>query len=586
MTSSKINIPRPEYPRPQFVREQWMNLNGIWEFEIDNNMSGKEQKYYERSHFNDRILVPYVPESKLSGVEYTDFMLAVWYKKTFDLPSHWSNQRVILHFGAVDYKTEVWVNGKCVGTPHLGGYSSFSYDITPYLQEDTNTIIVYVEDDTRSRLQPSGKQSPKYHSHGCFYTRSTGIWQTVWLEAVSDTYIRSVKYYPDAKNSLLHVEGLINGSVKNKQLKVTASYKGDFMGSVTSKLSSNFFNITLSLSESYLWEVGNPHLYDLEFTLSDQEHIIDEATSYFGLRSLNLTDKGLAINDKLVFQRLVLDQGYYPDGIYTAPCDADLKQDIELSMALGFNGARLHEKIFEPRFLYWADRLGYIVWGEHANWGLDNSHPHSLKYFLPEWIEALERDFNHPSIIGWCPFNETWNESNKNNSRQDDDLLRVVYQTTKAIDKTRPVIDTSGNFHVITDIYDVHDYEQDVAIFSKRYGSLKDGRIYEKFADRQTHKGEPVFMSEYGGIKWSSENDQGWGYGNAPRTEQEFLDRYKGLTECLLNNPDMSGFCYTQLYDVEQEVNGLYTYDRKPKFDSQVIKKINQLPAALEMKHL
>ena len=284
-----------------------------------------------------------------------------------------------------------------------------------------------------------------------------------------------------------------------------------------------------------------------------------------------------------MFQRLVLDQGFYPDGIYTAPTEEALVKDVELSMAAGFNGARLHQKVFEPLFLYHCDKAGYLVWGEQGCWGLDYSNPAALKYFLPEWMEALERDFNHPAIIGWCPFNETWDYEGR---RQDDSLLANVYKMTKLYDTTRPCIDTSGNYHVVTDIYDLHNYEQDPAKFAAIYESFKQGGdLEDNHGYRQTPvKGIPTFISEYGGIKWDEEGVEkdGWGYGAGPATKEEFLNRYKGLTDALLDNPHMFAFCYTQLYDVEQELNGLYTYERKPKFDMDVIKAINARKAAIE----
>ena len=329
-----------------------------------------------------------------------------------------------------------------------------------------------------------------------------------------------------------------------------------------------------------LWEIEHPKLYEMAITLYRGDELIDTVLTYFGMRSISIDGDAVLINGKPVFQRLVLDQGFYPDGIYTAPTDDDLKGDIILSQNLGFNGARLHQKVFEPRYLYWADKLGYIVWGEYGSWGLDITKPLGLERFLPEWMEAVERDFNHPSIVGWCPFNETWD---LNGAKQDDHVLETVYKVTKAMDKTRPVIDTSGNFHVITDIFDVHDYDQNPESFAQKYEAMKTGGpVYEWFPDRQKYKGQPYFVSEYGGIWWQRGESKGWGYGKKPETESEFIQRYKGLTETLLNNPKMFGFCYTQLYDVEQEVNGLYTYDRKPKFDTKTIKEINSGIAQIE----
>ena len=258
-------------------------------------------------------------------------------------------------------------------------------------------------------------------------------------------------------------------------------------------------------------------------------------------------------------------------------------KDIQISLDVGFNGARLHEKIFEPRFLYHCDKMGYIVWGEYPNWGMDSSNPNILFSILPEWIEEIERDFNHPSIIGWCPFNETWDYDGR---KQHDETLAVVYNTTKALDRTRPCIDTSGNFHVITDIFDVHDYEQDPKVFKEHYDKLMtEGELFDNHKKRQKYTGGPTFVSEYGGIRWSvNEGEQNaWGYGDAPKNKYEFIERYKGLTDALLDNDQMFGFCYTQLYDVEQEQNGLYTYSRKPKFETSIFRAINSRKAKIEL---
>lgn len=575
------DIPRPEYPRPQMVRDNWINLNGWWEFEIDNGNSGKERKFYKREKLDGKILVPFCPESKLSGVEYKDFMPAVWYRREFTVPEDWLEQRVILHFGAVDYDAEVWVNGKSVGT-HRGGYTSFSFDITDFIQKGTNVLTVCAQDDVRSGLQPRGKQSSLFYSHGCDYTRTTGIWQTVWLECVPHTYIESFRLTPDVENGRVHLEVSFKGDTKDCVLVAEARYNSNEMGSNVAVIAGDRAFISIDLVDVHLWGPEEPNLYDLRLYIQKGNVIVDEVSSYFGMRSVTWDNKAVYINGKPVFMRLVLDQGFYPDGIYTAPTDEDIKKDIEISMGLGFNGARLHEKIFEPRFLYWADKLGYLVWGEHANWGLDITTPMGLERFLPEWLEALKRDYNHPSIIGWCPFNETWDLDGK---KQDNEVLRIVYQATKAIDKTRPVIDTSGNYHVVTDIFDIHCYEQDVEKFASFFEPMKSGgEVYVTFPNRQKYEGQAYFVSEYGGIWWNpgQADDKGWGYGNRPNSEEEFIQRYKGLTETLLSNPRICGFCYTQLYDIEQEVNGLYTYDRKPKFDPEIIKKINIQKAAIE----
>ena len=566
-------IYRSEYPKPQFMRENWLNLNGEWQFEIDNSNSGEERKLFnEAQDFSLKINVPFCPESKLSGVENVNFMNSVWYKREFEITEKQLEGRVVLHFGAVDYKTTVYINGNKCGS-HKGGYVSFSFDITDYAVLGKNTVTVHAMDDTRSRMIPSGKQSEKYSSWGCYYTRTTGIWQTVWLEFVPEAHIKSVKYITDINNATININAVLCGS---GTFVAEAFYEGVSMGKAQVVSSGGNANITINLAEKHLWEVGNGRLYDLVLTFGE-----DRVQSYFGLRDIRLEGKKFLINGKSVFQRLVLDQGFYPDGIYTAPSDQELCADIKRSQALGFNGARLHEKVFEERFLYHCDKLGYIVWGEYPNWGLDHSYADSIYAILPEWLEEIDRDFNHPSIIGWCPLNETWDQ---NGRKQYDEMLALVYKATKAADSTRPCIDTSGNYHVVTDIYDLHDYEQNPDVFASHYEPLGNSNVFDFFSafkDRQRYDGKmPFFVSEYGGIGWSV--NEGWSYGNAPKSAEEFIERFKGLTDALLDNENMFGFCYTQLTDVEQEQNGLYTYDRKPKFDTKTFKAILSRKAAIE----
>ena len=572
---SAPDIPRPEYPRPQFVRNEWMNLNGEWAFEMDQGCSGRKRGLVEQEGLSGKIIVPFCPESELSGVNYKDFINCVWYKRSFTLPESAAGKRVHLNFGAVDYRCEVWVNGKSVGK-HEGGYSSFSFDITDALTAGENLITVCAEDDVRSGKQPGGKQSRRYESYGCFYTRTTGIWQTVWMEWMDENHFDQVHITPDAANSTIHIRARIHGG-KGCSVRVATAYKEDYTGSGEFAVNNGWAEGTIQLTKTFLWNVGDGKLYDLQLQLVKDGEVKDSFSSYFGLRSVGFDGMKFVINGKPVFQRLILDQGFYPDGIYTAPSDDALRRDIELSMDMGFNGARLHQKVFEPRFLYWADRKGYLCWGEMANWDLDHSNIAALNAFLKEWLEVVARDYSSPAIIGWCPFNETWDYEGR---RQNDDVLRMTYRTTKALDATRPVIDTSGNYHVETDIFDVHDYVQDPEEFARRYGKGT-APIYERFPDRQQYVSGPVFVSEYGGIRWS-DDASGWGYGEGPKTEEEFIARYDGLTTALLDNPDHCGFCYTQLTDVEQEQNGLYTYQRKAKFDPAIIRAINTKKAAIE----
>lgn len=577
-------IPRPEHPNPQFQRGDWINLNGEWEFEMDFGSSGIERRFYEREHLDGKITVPFCMESVLSGVGETDFRDCVWYRRDLEIPERWKNGRVLLHFGAVDHTAHVFLNGKKVFR-HIGGYASFTVDITKKLIDGVNSLFVCAVDDGRSPMYGHGKQARYYASSGCCYTRVTGIWQTVWMEYVPRSYIKSLKLIPDVENQSLNLSAqLIGGGV----LKAEAFYEGKAVGTL-SLSASNGGSVTgtLPLSELHLWEVGIGRLYDLQLTYGE-----DVVSSYFGMRTVQMDGYRFLLNGKSVFQRLVLDQGYYPDGIYTAPTDEALLKDIQLSLDAGFNGARLHEKVFEPRYLYHCDRMGYMVWGEYGNWGMDHSDATVLPPFAIEWEEILARDFNHPSVIGWCPFNETWDFNRQRG--QNPEILRAVYRQTKALDPTRPCIDTSGFYHVETDIFDLHDYTQNPISFAELYALESADEMVELYGKRYPIKmvrqnnvyrsGQPVFLSEYGGIKWDIDSDRqnAWGYGDAPKNEEEFIERYRALTDILLDNPYMFGFCYTQLYDVEQEVNGLYTYSREPKFDMSVFRNINIRQAKIE----
>ncbi len=586
-----MNIPRAEHPNPQWERDTWKNLNGTWEFEFAFGCSAVERRLWEKERFDREILVPFCPESRLSGIGYTDFINGVAYRRNFELSQEELAGKVLLHFGAVDYDASVYVNGTLVGS-HKGGYTSFCFDITKHVAPGPNTLFVAVKDDVRSGLQPKGKQAHLYASSGCDYTRTTGIWQTVWLEFVPERHIQSAKYYPDPANGKVTVTGLVQGQ---GTLQLTALWEDKPVGEAALSVEDGFFTVQLDLSETHLWEPGKGGLYTLLLSFGE-----DRVKSYFGLRTAKFQGRKFLLNGKSLFQRFVLDQGFYPDGIYTAPTEEDLMKDIQLSFAAGFNGARLHEKVFEARFLYHCDRLGYLVWGEYPNWGLDHAHPLSTETYLNQWSEAVERDFNHPAIIGWCPFNETWGYREE---REKNALLTSLYKLTKRLDPTRPCIDSSGNYRVLSEVYDIHDYDQDTQSFQARWDGLTD-RIRETggvipaedpFFNsapegpsgrapffNQPYDNQPIFVSEYGGIRWPDDTVEGWGYGNAPATPEEFFARYKGLTEALLNNPEIFGFCYTQLYDVEQEVNGLYTYGRAQKFDISLIQKINQQKAAIE----
>lgn len=565
---------RNAYPRPELVRDQWVNLCGEWEFEFDFGKTGKKRGVQNKAPLDRVINVPFCPESKLSGIEYKDFINACWYRKSITLQPE-NGSRTILNFEAAYHKTEVFVNGAFVGK-HEGGYTPFSFDITDALVAGENSIAVCCEGDARNLKQPSGKQCERYESYGCYYTRSTGIYAPVWLETVPTAYLKALKLDPDTDSSRLYCEMDIP-AFGEKTVTLTASLAGKTVGSTTVKTTMKHARATIDLDVLSLWSIETPTLYDLSIEIACAGKT-DRVQSYFGMRKVELDDKCLLINGKRVFQRLVLDQGYYPEGVYTAPTDESFGKDIELSQRVGFNGARLHERVFERRFLYEADKRGYIVWGEYPNWGFDYTNDANTSIYLREWTEAMKRDYNHPALIGWCPFNETWDIAGK---RQSNEMLRTIYEETKRLDPVRPCIDTSGNYHVVTDIYDIHDYNQSPEAFEKRYSAMTDTEIFENMNKggimRQQYAGQPYFISEYGGIKWAAQMENSvtsWGYGDSPRSIEEYVDRFVGLTRVLMDTKKICGLCYTQLYDVEQEQNGVYYYDRTPKFDEEIMDKL------------
>ena len=587
-------IPRPEFPNPQFERKNWQNLNGKWQFKFDHGRTGEERDFVNSDVYDMEINVPFTYESPLSGINIKDLCECVWYKRTFNIDDDWNNGKILLHFGSVDYHAKVWINGKYVSF-HRGGMTHFVFDISKYVHVGENTVVVRAFDDLRGGKQPSGKQCFNYSSFGCLYTRTTGIWQTVWLEYIPfESYIKDFKVYTDIENSSVTINAAFAKAVENTAFEAEIFYKAKFIGSKS--ISAGGTNATIQLDikneDLHLWDVGKGALYDLKLSYGIDKENKDTVYSYFGMRDIKIDGYKTLLNGKPVFQRLILDQGFYPDGTWTAPSAEALKNDILLSMEAGFNGARLHQKIFEPLFHYYADTLGYITWGEHGNWGMDFS-AESYQNFTCEWIEEVNRDFNHPSIIGWCPHNEThWGQ------RRDD--LAYIYRITKAIDPTRLVIDTSGYVHVETDIFDIHDYDQNVETFRKRYLALLDENNKEEIFqndnkwDREKIMELPYFVSEFGGTWWSDvgrdapgapqgeSSMQSWGYGKAPDDIENFYERFNGLVSALLDNPRICAFCYTQMTDVEQEQNGIVYYDRRKKFDMARLHKIMTKTAAIE----
>ena len=563
---SQPDIPRPEHPQPQFERSDWLNLNGAWTFTLDPGRSGHERDLPHSHGFDRSIIVPFCPESSLSGVAHTDFIEAMWYHRSITIPAGW-RERILLHFGGVDHRCEVFIDGRLAGR-HAGGQCAFAIELTGLVTPGaTHDLVVAVRDDVRGYVQPSGKQSPKLRSHGCHYTRVTGIWQTVWLEAVPTVALREVQIIPDLDGGrFVFIPRFDGGPVP---LTVTAH---------TGERVSGLGPLVLPLDAPRAWSPDDPFLYQFEFTAGS-----DRVRSYAGLRKIHIEGGCILLNNRPLYQRLVLDQGYYPDGIWTAPSDAALKRDIDLAMAAGFNGARLHQKVFEPRFHYWADRLGYLTWGEAASWGCNAASCEGRDNFLHEWREIVIRDRNHPSIIAWTPWNEMWWIQNEEHFAR---TLIDTYELTRALDPTRPVHTASGGAHCRTDFWSVHSYEQQGTDLARVMAAREDGnlaRAHKVLSEARAYAGQPLLLDEFGGIKWQTApaGTGDWGYGDAPRTLEEFYARLADLVGTTLAQSGYVGYCYTQLTDVEQEVNGLYAYDRTAKFDPARIRAIfSRDPAA------
>lgn len=566
------DMPRPEHPRPDRQREAWINLNGRWDFaETDDDA---DESFLTRVDWPDKIVVPFCRESKLSGLERKGFIRNVWYRRTITIPQDWSGKRVLLHIGACDWRTTGWLDGVCLGE-HTGGNVPITWELKDAKPGVMHTLILRAFDDTRSGLQQLGKQSNREESHGIFYTRTTGIWQTVWLEGVGTSFVRDVAVFADPETGRATFRIETDGASKGLEVEIEIFAEGKPVGKSRRAVSGLCTELTTDLGVKRAWTLDDPFLYAATASLLAEGRTVDRVETYFGLRSVDVRGRQLLLNGKPVFQRLVLDQGFYPEGVWTAPTDAALKRDIELSKSAGFNGARLHQKIFEPRFHYWADKLGYLTWGEMPSYGANYADARVHLPILHEAVASVVRDRNHPSIIGWCPFNETPPEAGP--------LQNVVYDMIQALDPTRPVIETSGwvKSHPDPDVDCRHDYTQEPAALAANWAHIGDALAFPPQYG-VTRIDRPFFLSEFGGIGWLPPGREGWGYGTNPKTLDEFYERYGGQMKALCDNRFMFGFCYTQLTDIEQECNGVFYYDRTPKFDLARVRSLTTQPAAYE----
>lgn len=574
------------YPRPQLRREHWTSLDGPWEFAFDPEMRWRTPA--DVPAWPLTIQVPYAPECAMSGIGDTGYHRACWYRREFevkDLQSHLQRGgRVLLHLGAVDYQARVWINDTKVAT-HEGGHTPFSADITFTLNKTAPQVItVWAEDDPHDLEKPRGKQDWKLEPHGIWYPRTTGIWQTVWIECVPATYLQSMRWVPNIDRWEIAFSATTAGQAcEDLAIRVQLACGERPLADDTYRIIDNEVTRRIGLSDpgiddyrnELLWSPERPTLIHARIQLLRGNEVIETLQSYTALRSIGVQREKILLNGRPYSMRLVLDQGYWPESFMTAPSDEALRRDVELAKAMGFNGVRKHQKLEDPRYLYWADTLGLLVFGEMPS--AYRFTQRSVRRLLREWTEAIERDISHPCVVIWVPFNESWGVPDLAMQAAQRDAVAAFYHLTKTLDPSRLVIGNDGWESSATDIIGIHDYDVDPAHLRSRYGPevaarevvdrrWSGGRILT--LDGYPHRGQPICLSEFGGIAWTSdtttEPPNGWGYARA-RTAEDYETLTFALIEVARTTGMFSAFCYTQFTDTFQEVNGLLHFDRSPK---------------------
>lgn len=574
-----------KYPRPQFERNNWLNLNGEWQFSFDDNRQGEKDEWYLNFPVGQSIIVPFNYETPLSKINDQTEHNVIWYYKKLELDQS-LDKRTLLNFEGVDYETKVWVNGSFVGT-HSGGYAAFSFDVTSFICRGENSITVRVE-DSMSCEQPRGKQRWQKDSFGCWYVQTTGIWKTVWMESVPKYYMKKVKITPDIDKGEVHILGKFSGEKNNMETKLQCRILLD--GNVIHKsivdVVEDYVDLTIKVAKDgvpwtvALWSPASPKLYDIEFLQLADGIEVDAIKSYLGMRKISIKGNKILLNDNPIYQKLILDQGYWEESHLTPPSEEAIIKDIDLILAAGYNGLRKHQKIEDSRFLYWCDKKGLLVWSEMA--AAYSFSDDAMAAFTKEWMEVVEQNYNHPCIITWTPFNESWGVERIFTDKKQQKFTEAIYYLTKAFDTMRPVIVNDGWEHTISDIITLHDYVERGEEFLSRYGE-KDNILNNQipfnqfkyaFAEGYEYKGQPVIISEYGGIAITSE--EGWGYGEQVKSEEAFIERFDNITSAIKKLDYICGYCYTQLTDVQQEINGLYNMKREAKVNIDKIKEINE----------
>lgn len=582
---------RENHPNPQFMRRNYELLDGEWDFCFDNENVGLKESYYNNSKWGNNLTinVPYCYQSKNSSIGISDSCQVVWYKKVWNLPSNWNNNlnknRILFHIEASDYKTTVFVNGSAVGT-HEGGHTPFAFDITDFVKEKNNLIAIRVEDESTQRFI-LGKQSYTNKNFGCWYTRTTGIWQSVWAELVPETYISKFRFVPHTSTGELEVIAEVRGRFANESLlSINITSEDIFMDksvplnrSLTATVHNNLAKFRISVHDTNfqipVWSVESPNLCNVVFKLQSNSGE-DEVLSYFGYRNIKIFGNQVYINDKPYYQKLILNQGYYPNGLLTGS-EEEFLHDCNMIKSMGFNGMRIHQKIESSRLLYHADRLGILVWAELPSFY--SNDPFNTVNIFNELSELVLKHANHPSVITWTPFNESWGVNSILTNVRDQQITIAGRELIIALDyEHRPVICNDGWEHTLSDILTIHDYNQDSkyleAIYHKRIEDMnfdlpQTNSSKRFYAEGFEYSGEPIILSEYGGIGFviSKFSDSDWGYGNIAKSEAEFYQRFEDMHKVIFDLDYLCGVCYTQLTDVEQEINGLLDRDHKPKFD-------------------
>jgi beta-galactosidase/beta-glucuronidase len=588
MPLNQKDIPRPEYPRPQFARSSWLNLNGEWEFAFDDADEGLRAGWQDGRTLPERIIVPFAYQTGRSGIDDKSVHELVWYARTFELPSEFCQRDLLLNFGAVDYACTVWVNGQEVGH-NRGGHVPFQFDIAPYVKPGANRLTVRVE-DRQDPDQPRGKQSHTGQAQEIDYYCTTGIWQTVWLEPVPSIRIEEIRMITHADKNILELTVFLHAPSATWRIEVEVLEDGKRIALSEDQTAVATGRLAVTIPYAKLWSPEHPHLYDLQIRLYEADKLLDEVGSYVGMRGIELRDGKLFLNGVPTYLKMVLDQGYWPEGYLTAPSDEALQTDIGWIKMFGFNGVRKHQKIEDPRWLYWCDRLGLLVWEEMPNareWS-----PKAEDLLSAEWQTAVRRDYNHPCIVAWVPVNESMGFPGLSHEHAGQyAFIERMVRVTRRLDSSRPVIDNDGWEHTdITDICAIHDYTPTAAKLEERYKeTLESGQLPPTvwiggkplFARGSKYRGQPVVLSEVGGFLAIPEDiptekrDVLYQFYDSFQTSDELLEKYGNLIKGIASLKFLAGFCYTQLTDIEQEVNGLLTYDRRPKVPAERIAAIH-----------